>query len=184
MNRTSLSVATAAASPAKHRIFRHGLLSIWTYRALRWLLAIAFIGSGISKLSDPQSFAVIIEAYGLLPGPLVGLMALALPTLELVAGIGLAFDIRGSLALITILMGLFIAILGYGLYLGLDVDCGCFGPEDPESEAFHGLRTALYRDLIMLAGIGYLYFWRYARALFPVRMSKICVYQFKNKEDL
>ena len=41
---------------------------------------------------------------------------------------------------------LFMAILGYGISMGLDVDCGCFGPEDPESKAFHGLRAALYRD--------------------------------------
>jgi hypothetical protein len=44
--------------------------------------------------------------------------------------------------------------------LGLDIDCGCFGPEDPESRAYGGLRTALYRDLAMAAGVAYLYWWR------------------------
>jgi hypothetical protein len=73
--------------------------------------------------------------------------------LEVIAGIGLLFDIRGSLALITGLLVLFMVVLGYGIWMGLDVDCGCFGPEDPEAEAFHGLRLSLFRDLVMMAGV-------------------------------
>jgi hypothetical protein len=55
---------------------------------------------------------------------------------------------------------LFIAVLAYGLWMGLDVDCGCFGPEDPEAEAFHALRLSFYRDLLMLTGVGFMYGWR------------------------
>jgi len=47
------------------------------------------------------------------------------------------------------------------------VDCGCFGPEEPEAEAFHGLRLALYRDMAMLAAVAFLYGWRRYRRVQP-----------------
>ena len=113
------------------------LLSIWVYRAVRFILAVVFVWSGISKLIEPQSFAVIIEAYGLLPDELIMAVALFLPALELLAGIGLLIDVRGSLGIVAGLLFLFMAILGYGIWMGLDVDCGCFGPEDPEWRTSH-----------------------------------------------
>jgi hypothetical protein len=57
----------------------------------------------------------------------------------------------------------FIAVLGYGIVLGLDVDCGCFGPDDPE-QAYHGLWSALIRDLGLLVPVLYL-FWFQRRAV-------------------
>jgi uncharacterized membrane protein YphA (DoxX/SURF4 family) len=140
--------------------YRKGKLSLWSYRITRWVLAAVFIGSGISKLADPGAFAVVVDAYGLLPQPLLALAALGLPALELAAGIGLVFDTRGSLGLTAALTLLFAVILSYGIHMGLDVDCGCFGPQDTEAEAFHDLRAALVRDLLLLAAIAYLYAWR------------------------
>jgi hypothetical protein len=113
------------------------------------------------KLSDPQAFGVIIRDFGLVPDRGVMPIALILPAVEVSAALALIFDIRGSLAVITGLMILFMAILAYGIWPGLDIDCGCFGPEDPESRAYHGLRKALLRDLIMTAGILFLYWWRW-----------------------
>ena len=130
------------------------------YRVLRWMLGAVFICSGATKLMAPGSFAVLIEAYGLVPDELLMPAAVILPAMELVAGIGLLFDMRGSLGVIAGLLLLFVAILGYGIHMGLDVDCGCFGPEDPEADAYHGLRAALYRDMLMLSAVGFLYGWR------------------------
>ena len=124
----------------------------------------------MSKLMAPKEFAVIIDAYGLMPEAWILPLAIILPLLEMIFGLGLLLDIKGSLAGITGLLMLFMAILSYGLWLGLDVDCGCFGPQDPESEAFHSLRPALYRDFVMIAGVIYLYFWRYYRSTKPVRL--------------
>ena len=124
------------------------------------MLGAVFIYSGATKLMAPRSFAALIDTYGLVPDELLIPVALILPAIELVAGVGLLFDIRGSLGVILGLLLLFVAILGYGIHMGLDVDCGCFGPEDPETEAFQGLRAALYRDMLMLAAVGFLYGWR------------------------
>jgi len=139
----------------------------WLYRLCRWTLGVIFIYAGGTKLLEPEIFAVLIEAYGLVPEGLLMPVAIGLPLLEVVAGIGLLFDIRGSLAMLTVLLVLFMVLLGYGIWIGLDVDCGCFGPEDPEGQAFHGLRLSLFRDLLMMAGVFYLYGWRRYLAIRP-----------------
>ncbi|MFZ5570709.1 MAG: MauE/DoxX family redox-associated membrane protein [Thermodesulfobacteriota bacterium] len=126
-----------------------------------------FLLSGAGKLSDILSFSTLIDAYGLIPQELTGPMAAILATLEVLAGIGMLLDIHGSLGVITALTLLFMAILGYGIRMGLDIDCGCFGPADPEAKAFHGLRMALYRDFLIMAGIVYLYSWRRMRNIRP-----------------
>lgn len=132
----------------------------WAYRLTRWGLAAVFLGAGASKLADPAAFAALIDAYGLVPDPVLLPLAVGLPLVEVVAAIGLLADVRGSLAVIAGLMAVFVAILAYGIHMGLDVDCGCFAPGDIESRAYHGLRTALNRDLVMTAGIAFLYAWR------------------------
>jgi len=145
----------------------------WLYRLLRWSLGSIFIYSGVTKFFAPITFAVLIDAYGLVPDVLLMPLAVVIPLFEVLAGAGLMLDIRGSLGGITGLLLLFVAILGFGIRMGLDVDCGCFGPEDPEAEAFHGLRTALVRDVIMLAGVFFLYWWRHHNKVVPVRLSTI-----------
>lgn len=126
----------------------------WVYRGLRLFVAGIFLWSGVGKLMDPAAFAVVIDAFGILPEGFSGLVAVVLPVVEVAAGLALVFDLRGALGTLFVLMLCFMAILGYGIYLGLDIDCGCFGPEDPESRAFGGLRTALYRDVVFCGFMG------------------------------
>jgi hypothetical protein len=141
------------------------IMSAWTYRLIRGSFAGLFIYSGVVKLLNPKSFAVIIEAFGIIPENLIGAVALGLPLIEVMAGVSLGLDLRGALTATTGLIILFMVILGYGMWMGLDIDCGCFGPGDPEAEAYSGLRSALYRDLLMMGGIFYLYFWRFKRSI-------------------
>jgi len=141
------------------------LTSVWIYRLIRWTLATLFIWAGGRKLADPQAFGVVIRDFGIVPELSVMPIALFLPALEIIAAVGLIFNIRGSLAVVTGLLTLFILILGYGIWLGLDIDCGCFGPEDPESRAYSGLHSALYRDLVMMAAVFFLYFWRFRQTV-------------------
>jgi len=136
---------------------------MWSYRLVRVILATIFLWSGLTKLIDPASFAVIMEAFGLIPESLTMQAAVGLPILEIILAIGLLLDISGSLTIITGLLFMFMAILIYGILIGLDIDCGCFGSEDSKSEIFHGLRPALYRDIMMMVGVVYLYLWRYYR---------------------
>ena len=141
--------------------FMSKFISVWFYRLVRWVLATLFIWAGGMKLADLQAFGVIIRDFGIVPELSVMPIAIFLPFLEIIAAVGLIFDMRGSLEIITGLLALFIVILGYGVWFGLDIDCGCFGPEEPESRAYSGLRSALYRDMVLMVFIFFLYFWRF-----------------------
>ena len=143
------------------------LLSLWTYRLVRWTFAAIFLVASGSKLVDPSGFALLITDYGLVPESWSLPVAVALPALEVAAAAALLADLRGSLSTVTVLMVLFIAILSYGIWMGLDVDCGCFGPNDPEAEVYHSLRPALYRDLLLMLGLAYLYAWRRMTGMRP-----------------
>jgi uncharacterized membrane protein YphA (DoxX/SURF4 family) len=138
-------------------------------RGVRLVLAGIFIYSGAIKLLDPATFAEIIAGFGLLPDALVAPVAILLPFAELVAGVGLVFAIPGSLSAITAMLVLFIAVLGYGIHLGLDIDCGCFGPEDPE-QAYKSLRSALARDAAMMAAVAFIY---WSRGRFRLRAGRL-----------
>jgi uncharacterized membrane protein YphA (DoxX/SURF4 family) len=124
-------------------------------------LAGLFLWSGLSKGYDPGFFAEIIAAFGLLPGALIYPVAIFLIVIELAVGLGLLIEQKGALGGSTVLLLLFMAVLGYGIYLGLDIDCGCFGSNDPEAQAFHNLRGSFIRDLLLLLVIFYLYLWRF-----------------------
>ncbi len=127
----------------------------------RLLLAGVFLWSGVSKAFSPVLFSETIGAYGLLPESLDQAAAIFLIVAEIVVAAGLLLDRLWALNGTTILMLLFIGVLGYGIYLGLDIDCGCFGPEDPEAAVFHNLRSAFYRDLLLMVIVAYQYLWRF-----------------------
>ncbi len=95
----------------------------------------------------------------ILPEVLIYPLAVLLPVIEIVAGIGLACALRGSLRAIAAMLVMFIAVLLYGIHLGLDIDCGCFGPEDPE-QAYKGLKAALARDVVLMAALLFVYWSR------------------------
>ena len=137
----------------------------WIYHLIRITISGVFIWSGITKLMALKEFSSIIESYGLIPDAWTLPVAHFLSVLEVVAGFGLLLD-----------------ICGYGIWMGLDIDCGCFGPQDPESKAFHGLWAALIRDTFMVLAIVYLYYQRLCRNLTPKRLRSVLKI-IKKEED-
>lgn len=135
------------------------------YHILRVAIAVTFLWSALSKVLSLEQFANTIEAFGLIPPQMSQSAALFLVGAELIAGGGLLFEKRGALTAITVMMLLFIGALFYGIHLGLDIDCGCFGPNDIEAQAFHDLRVALVRDLLIMIVILFLHFWRLTNKL-------------------
>ncbi|MDH4184997.1 MAG: DoxX family protein [Nitrospinota bacterium] len=144
------------------------LISGRGYTFVRLILGGIFLAAGVLKLMDTESFAIIIGAYGIIPDSWLRPVSICLPLLEMGAAVGLLLDYRGSLAGVLAMLLIFIAVLGYGVYLGLDVDCGCFGPEDKEGQAYSGLRDALYRDAVMAGAVFYLYICRLLLRIEPV----------------
>ncbi len=130
------------------------------YVLVRLALAMVFIAAGAVKLSDPRAFAVLISRYGLVPDALLAPAAVGLPLAEVLLGLGLAVDARGSLSGVTGLLGLFVFVLWFGILKNLDVDCGCFSTGELAEHA--GLRIALVRDFGFLAMAAFLYGCRFA----------------------
>jgi len=161
---------------------RDFILSAWLYRVVRVLYALLFLYAGVKKLLNPGAFATVIEAFGLVPDILIMPVAVVLPVLEILAAIGLILDVRSSLAAVAGLLLFFLAVVSYGIWMGLDIDCGCFGLGDPEGEAYKSLRPAFYRNIALLTGIVYLYYWRFNRALEPVRVGTLFS-MIRNQEE-
>jgi uncharacterized membrane protein YphA (DoxX/SURF4 family) len=134
----------------------------WLYHFLRLGLACIFIYAGFVKLLDPRAFAHAIAQYDLIPETLLPLVAVGLPVLELLAGVGLICEVRGSLTLTALLLLIFLVVLGYAVWHNLDIDCGCFTLD--ELAAQDGVITAFRRDLIMIGATLFLYWRRWSRA--------------------
>jgi uncharacterized membrane protein YphA (DoxX/SURF4 family) len=137
------------------------LLSRWPYLLVRVALAAIFIYAGSLKLMDPKAFARTISHYGLVPEPLLPVVAIGLPAIEAAAGIALILDLRQGLYTVSGLLLLFVTVLGYGVLNNLNIDCGCFGPE--ELAEHNGLAHALYRDLTLIGAVMFLHWSRFVR---------------------
>ncbi len=149
-------------------------LNLIQYTAVgcRWLLALVFLSAGVPKLFEIDRFAETIAAYGLIPDAVVVPTAFFIVALEIAAAIGLLFNKRWALLLTTALMGVFIVVLTYGIWLGLDIDCGCFGPEDPGAQTFSSLKAALFRDILLLLPLVYLFIHPFFTSLLPKGVSR------------
>ena len=140
--------------------FRMILINPWLNRIVRIVLAAIFIYGGVIKLYAPKKFAATISTYNLVPEMLLPIVAIGLPLIETIAGVALLFGRIWGLHLIAGLLAMFVFVLGYGILSELNVDCGCFGKEELDKQA--GLRTAFYRDLILMGVVVpylYIYHW-------------------------
>ncbi len=102
-------------------------------RALRLLvrlgLAALFVYAGAAKLADPASFAQEIGNYRVLSDTLGRALAVGLPVLEVVAGLGLLTGtyMRGAAALCGLMLLAFAGAMAQAKLRGINLECGCFG---------------------------------------------------------
>lgn len=183
-------LTTASLEHAAQRPFMRHLLhnptesrfTGWVYKLLRVGLGLVFIYSGAIKLADTAGFAHILASYQLVPPELVDFAALAIPGLEVILGLGLVLEVRGSLAGVTVLLLGFCVVLWLGIVRGLHIDCGCFSTSGIRER--NALKWAFYRDLIMLGGIGYLYVWRFAAGHRPHSAARIVFLATQKTKEL
>lgn len=96
---------------------------------LRAVLSLLFAAAAWHKVSDRTRFAASLDAYALLPPPLVLPISLLLPALECALAIGLLYAPTrepaaiASMALLTLYTGAIAANLARGRR---EIDCGCF----------------------------------------------------------
>ena len=111
----------------------------------RLCVGLVFFGAAASKLLAPTQFAQRLGEFGIVHDAMVVPSAWAILIAEMVIGVALTQRFRGSVAAASGMLLLFLAALAYGVALGLDIDCGCFGP------AVHiSLETQMLVDLGLL----------------------------------
>ncbi len=135
--------------------------SRWPYLIVRVALAVMFIYAGSLKLMDPKAFARTISHFDLIPEPLLPVVAIGLPAIEVIVGIALILDGRPGLYGASGLLLLFVAVLGFGVLNDLDIDCGCFGPAELAERT--GITQAFYRDLVLIGAVAFLHWSRFVR---------------------
>lgn len=136
--------------------------SAWPYRLLRLGIGLLFIWAGTVKLLGPKAFAAAIANYEILPDPLIVPAALGVPAIEVLAGLGLLFDVAFGFGLTFGLLALFMGVLVHAMISGLDVDCGCFSLDELRERG--GLQAAFIRDAALAASVVFLFHCRRVRA--------------------
>lgn len=126
--------------------------------SLRIALGIVFIAASLDKIQHPADFAENIGNYRLVPYPLLHVMAIALPWVEIVTGglLVVGVWIRANAALSFGLLLVFVFAISQALLRNLDISCGCF-VTDPSAHRM--TRWTLYWDLIWMgwASVVFLY---------------------------
>ena len=135
----------------------------------RLIIGFIFIYAGFIKLTDPQAFARLISQYDILPDVMLVPFAVGLPLLEFLAGLGLVFNLRGSLAAVLILLLIFSSVVGYGILNNLKIDCGCLSLD--EIRGLSSLKQAFYRDMVMIAAVLFLFIQRLRSRSWDRRMK-------------
>ena len=125
---------------------------------LRLILGLTFVWASWHKILAPDQFARILYGYGVFPGAAINLMAIAVPFVELIAGLCLISGLykRSGLLLINAMLLVFILIISFNLIRGHQFDCGCFSFEGSRETA--SAVWLLVRDVLML-GAG-LFLWK------------------------
>ena len=122
----------------------------------RWLHGLLGVGLGgiflyaaYGKLLDPRPLVTIIWGYRIVPPGPINLMAIYMPWLELLVGLGLLTGVaRRAAALWAVaLLIVFELALGINALRGVDVACGCFSSS---ADDVHNAWLLVLRDLPML----------------------------------
>lgn len=121
-------------------------------------LAALWLVAGAVKLADPAQTYVSVRGYELLPDAAVGVVATALPIVEIVLGVlllaGVATRAAALVSLATLLV--FIAAIAQAWARGLSIDCGCFGGGGPVEPGQTAYLREIAVDVLFLLPAGWL----------------------------
>lgn len=122
----------------------------WLHRVLGVALGAVFLYAAHAKILDPRPLVTIIWNYRVLPAGPINLMAIYMPWMELLVGIGLLTGLarRAAAFWAVALLTVFELALGINAVRGVNVACGCFSTS---AEDVHSAWLLVLRDLPMLA---------------------------------
>jgi putative oxidoreductase len=105
------------------------LVSTPVRRGAQILVGLLFLAAALAKIVDPASLAREVHNFRLVPLWSEHLVAMTLPWVEFVAGLGLVLGIRaraGAWVAGALLLA-FTAGVALAMARGLNFECGCFG---------------------------------------------------------
>lgn len=148
----------------------------WLTIRVQIALGAIFIAAALPKIADPPSFAHMIYNYRILPGSLVNISALAMPWIEILAGLALILGIwtRTARNIIAALLVLFIVAIAFNLMRQNAIDCGCFDVSaagKTREEQFFDMKMVILRDIGMLLMVAQLW-WAERAARRPVAVEE------------
>ena len=94
---------------------------------IRFLLGLIFVYASYDKILDPEKFARDISNYHVVPFGLENTIAIILPWLELIIGLGIIIGvcINASVFISGGLLIVFIILITQAILRGFNIDCGC-----------------------------------------------------------
>ena len=110
------------------RLALAGVFLFAAYAKMKPQAAMSWSSASIN--TSLSMFAMQVDSYQLLPPQLVSPAAHFLPPFELFLGIWMlsGFLFRYSALMTTLLLGAFFAMMVRTYKMGLEINCGCFGP--------------------------------------------------------
>jgi hypothetical protein len=95
------------------------------------LFGAVMLAAAIPHWENPYYFLGSVYAYKLTEPGMGQMTAAVMPLLQLIVGIGLILRIQVSAVHLTVLLlfGLFFGVQLFAYLGGLDISCGCFGPQ-------------------------------------------------------
>jgi len=134
----------------------------WLTIRVQIALGAIFIIAALPKIADPPSFAHMIYNYRLVPSPLINIIALVMPWVELLAGLALILGVWKAAArtVVAIMLAVFIVAISINLSRDNAIDCGCFNVADrgkTHEQRIFDMKVDVFRDLGMLLLAGQLW---------------------------
>lgn len=116
---------------------------------LRAALGLLLLRAGVPKAADPLMFAQTVRAYDVLPILLIHPFAVAVPWVEILAGLCLllGFWVRSAALAVLLLLLAFETALAINLGRGADFSCGCFALDGTGAS----LHEAFLRNVLLVA---------------------------------
>jgi len=139
----------------------------FTITVLRSLVGLIFVYAGMMKLGSPQAFSDNIASFSILPDSATNLLALTLPSFEILIGIVTVTGIHSRAGMLGIigLTCIFLIAFSSAIIRKIPVDCGCFGPETVYLPPW----LAEVRNILILAIAIFVYF---SEAKIEIKQSK------------
>jgi len=134
-------------------------LQPWVTLAARILLGVVLVLAGYLKAKSPAQAQMAVRAYKLLPISIANIFGLALPWLEIGAGVLLIVGIAVRYAALFggLLMLLFVGAISQAWARGLSIDCGCFGGGGQVAAGHTKYLQEILRDLGLTLSAVFLY---------------------------